>query len=330
MSTTDLIHRLSRHLKMSELRAFTAVFEHRNFSKAAARLHLTQPALSKSIAGLEEKLGVKLFDRSANGAEPTAHGRSFAPRALAVFDELRRAAQNLALLSNGIVSTLRVGVLPMPPFPFVSMAVNRLIEQHPTVAVSMVEGHATELLERLRKRDIELAILRPAGVVPEDDLSVVRLFDERACVVAAATHPLAACSQLQWPELLQQRWVLPPADCVFYEHVRRSLDSIHLRMPKPAVEAMSTPLQLSLVLHAGMLSFGMCSQTRFASGKELVVRLPFELPVTSTVLATVSLKTHEQSPLARQFMGHIQTLANALPTLAAPAREAPARVEFAV
>jgi DNA-binding transcriptional LysR family regulator len=329
MSSTSLIHRLTRHLKMSELRAFTAVLEHRSFHKAAARLHLTQPTLSKSIAGLEEKLGVKLFDRTACGVEPTVHGHSFAPRALAVFEELRRAALNLAQLSSGTVGTLRVGVLPMPTFPFVSVAVNRLIEQHPSIAVSMVEGHATELLERLRKRDIELAILRPDLVDPEDDLSVGRLFYERACVVAATTHPLAARSQLQWAELLQQRWVLPPADCFSYQQVRRSLDSIHLRMPKPAVETMSIQLRLSLVLHAGMLSFGMCSQTRFASGKELVVRLPFELPVTSTVLATMSLKTYEQSPLARQFIGHIQTLANALPTLAAPVQEEPALVEVA-
>ena len=329
MSSTDLIHRRTRHLKMSELRVFTAVLDHGSLRRAAALLHLTQPALSKSIAGLEEKLGVKLFDRVANGVEPTAHGRCFAPRAQAVFDELRRAAQSLALLSSGAVGSLRIGVLPMQTFPFVSVAVNRLIEQHPSIALSMVEGHATELLERLRKRDIELAILHPALVDSDDDLSVARLFDERACVVAATTHPLAARSQLQWPELLQQRWVLPPADCSFYEHVRRSLDSIHLRMPKPAVEAMSIQLRLSLVRHAGMLTFGMCSQTRFASGKELVVRLPFELPVTSTELATVSLKTHEQSPLARQFMGHIQTLATALPTLAPPAREEPALVEVA-
>lgn len=329
MSSTDLIHRLPRHLKMSELRVFTAVLEHRSFRKAAALLHLTQPALSKSIAGLEEKLGVKLFDRVANGVEPTVHGRSFGPRAQAVFEELRRAAQDLALLFNGTVGTLRVGVLPMPAVPFVAVAVNRLLDQHPGVLVSVVEERETELLERLRKRDIELAILRPTLVEPDGDLRVDRLFDEQPCVVAAKTHPLASRSPLQWSGLLQQRWVLPPADCFFYDHVKRSLDRLHMRMPKPAVEAMSIQLQLSLVLHAGMLSFGMCSQTRFASGKELVVRLPFELPVTSTVLAAVSLKTHELSPLARQFVGQIQTLVNALPTLAAPAREEPALVEVA-
>jgi DNA-binding transcriptional LysR family regulator len=184
-----------------------------------------------------------------------------------------------------------------------------------------VEERETELLDRLRKRDIEVAILRLALVDPADDLRVDRLFDERLCVVAAQTHALATRDNLQWPELLEQRWVMPPADCFFYEHVQRSLDRMHMPMPKHAVEAMSIQLQFGLVLHAGMLSFGMRSQISFAPGKEFVVRLPFELPVTSTVVAAVSLNSHEPSPLARQFVGHIQALVRMPPTPDAPARQ---------
>jgi DNA-binding transcriptional LysR family regulator len=203
----------------------------------------------------------------------------------------------------------------------VPVAVNRLLDQHPGVLVSLVEERETELLDRLRKRDIELAILRLALVDPEDDLRVDRLFDERLCVVAAQTHPLATRDNLQWPELQEQRWVMPPADCLFYEHVQRSLDRMHMPMPKHAVEAMSIQLQFALVLHAGMLSFGLRSQISFAPGKEFVVRLPFELPVTSTLVAAVSLKSHEPSPLARQFVQHIQALVKTPPTPDAPARQ---------
>lgn len=325
MPSTDLIHRLPRHLKMGELRVFAAVIEHRSFRKAAAVLHLTQPAVTKAIAGLEETLGVKLFDRVANGVEPTVHGRSFAPRAQAVFDELRRAAQDLALLDSGAVGSLRVGVLPLPAVHFVPVALNRLLDEHPGVLVSLVEERETEMLDRLRKRDIELAILRLALVDPGEDLRVDRLFDERLCVVAAQNHPLASRDNLQWPELLEHRWVLPPADCFFFEHVQRSLDRMHMPMPRHAVEAMSIQLQFSMVLHAGMLSFGMRSQVSFAPGKEFVVRLPFELPVTSTAVAAVSLNSHELSPLARRFIGHIQALVKAPPTSATPARQGVAR-----
>jgi DNA-binding transcriptional LysR family regulator len=329
MPSNDLIHRLPRHLKMSELRVFAAVMEHRSFRKAAAVLHLTQPAVTKAVAGLEQTLGVKLFDRVASGVEPTVHGRSFAPRARAVFDELRRAAQDMCLLSSGAVGSLRVGTVPMPAIPFLPVAVDRLIGAHPGILVSVVEDRETELLDRLRKRDIELAILRLALVDPGEDLHTERLFDEKLCVVAAQTHPLASRNGLQWHELLEQRWVMPPADCFFFEHVRRSLDQLHMPMPRHAVEAESIQVQFSMVLHAGMLCFGMRSQISFAPGKEFVVRLPFDLPLSSTMVAAVSLKSHEPSPLARQLLAQIHDLVRHAPAPRQPAPRAPAALDAA-
>ena len=147
------------------------------------------------------------------------------------------------------------------------------------------------------------------------------LFDETLCVVAGKSHPLAARKQLSWPELLRQRWVLPPADCYFYEFVQRSLAGLDMPMPRPVVEALSIQQQFNMALHGNLLAFGMRSQISFAPGKEFVVRLPFELPVTSTVVAAVSLNSHEPSPLARQFVGHIQALVKMPPTPDAPARQ---------
>jgi DNA-binding transcriptional LysR family regulator len=323
MTANGLIQRLPRRLKMGELRVFVAVLEHRSFRKAAAVLHLTQPAVTKAIAGLEDTLGHKLFDRVASGVEPTVHGRSFAPRATAIFDELRRAAQDLTLLSSGAKGSLRVGILPMPAIPFLPVAVNNLLDVHPGILVAVVEERETELLDRLRKRDIEVAILRLALIDPGDDLRVNRLFDEKLCVVAAKSHPLASRSHLQWPELQEQRWVMPPADCYFYEHVQRSLDRLDLTMPRQVVEAMSIHIQFGMVLHAGMLSFGMRSQISFAPGKEFLVRLPFELPLSSSIVGAVSLKSHELSPLAQQLIAHIRALTGEAPTPVQGARQVP-------
>jgi DNA-binding transcriptional LysR family regulator len=304
-----LIRRLPRHLKMGELRVFVAVMEHRSFRKAAAVLHLTQPAVTKAIASLEELLGVPLFDRTSHGVEPTVHGLSFAPRAEAVFDELRRAAQDLALVRRGEQGTLRIGVLPMPAIPFLPVAVGRLTAAHPDVLVTVVEARETELMERLHKRDIELAILRLALIHPGEDMRVDRLFEEQLCVVAAREHRLAAQTRLTWPELLQERWVMPPADCVFYEHVLRSLERARLPMPRHAIEAFSIHIQFAMVLHAGMLSFGMRSQVEFAPGKNFLVRLPFALSSPPSLVAAVSLRTHAPSPLAQQLIAHVRDLA---------------------
>ena len=326
MPANSLIQRLPRHLKMGELRVFVAVLEHRSFRKAAAVLHLTQPAVTKAVAALEQTLGVRLFDRVANGVEPTVHGHSFAPRAIAVFDELRRAAQELTLVSSGAKGSLRVGILPMPAIPFLPVAVNRLITEHPGIFVSVIEDRETDLLDRLRKRDIEVAILRMALVDPGSDMHVDTLFDEKLCVVASKDHPLASRTRLNWPELLEQRWVMPPADCYFYEHVLRTLDRLDMPMPQHVVEAMSIHIQFGMVLHAGMLGFGMRSQVSFAPGKEFLVRLPFELPIEGSIVGAVTLKSHEASPLAKQLVTHIRDMGAPSSTSALGMHRAPTPV----
>ena len=309
LSTTALIQRLPRHLKMGELRVFVAVLDHRSFRKAAAVLHLSQPAVTKAIAGLEQTLGVRLFDRVANGVEPTVHGDNFAPRAIAIFDELRRAAQDLVLLSSGAVGSLRLGIAPMPAIPFMPLAVNRLMDAHPGIQLSLVEARENLLLDRLRRRDIEVAILRLSLIETGTDMQVIKLFDEQLCVVAAADHPIVTRRALTWTDLLQQRWVLSPADCAFYLHVQRTLEPLGLPMPSHAVEALSIQLQFNLVMHADMLGFGMRSQIDFAPGKGHVVRVPFDLAGSATDVSAVMLATHEPSPLASQLIAHIHDLA---------------------
>ena len=205
MSSLTLTQRLPRHLKLGELRVFVAVLEHRSFHKAAAVLHLTQPAVTRTIAGLEEMLEVKLFDRFPKGVEPTIHGLSFAPRATAIFDELRRAAQDLKLVSSGAQGSLRVGTVPMPAVPFLPIAVNRLVDTHPGIFVSVVEERETELMDRLRKRDIEVAILRLALIDPAEDMLASPLFEERLCVIAGKDHRLVGRARVTWSELLKER-----------------------------------------------------------------------------------------------------------------------------
>jgi DNA-binding transcriptional LysR family regulator len=306
MQSDNLIHRLPRHLKMSELRVFVAVLTHRNFHKAAAVVNLSQPAVTKSIAGLEQTLNVKLFERHANGVEPTSYGLSFAPRAIAIFEELRRAALDLATLSSGAIGELRIGTVSMPAIPFLPIAVKHLVNNHPDCFVSVVEAREAELLGRLRKGDVELAILRLSLLELDSDMQVDALFNERLCVIGGREHPLLAREQLSWDELLKQAWVLPPPDCVFYAYVLRTLAQLGLAMPRSQVEAYSVQGQVAMVTHGGMLSFGMCSQGDFASISEELVRLPIELPGVGSSVVAVSPRTREVSPLARQLLDHIR------------------------
>lgn len=307
----NLIQRLPRHLKLGELRVFLAVLEARSFRKAAARLHLTQPAVTRTVAALEGLLGVKLFDRRSEGVEPTVHGLTFAPRAAAIFDELRRAAQELALVSSGATGSLRIGSVPMPAIPFLPIAISRLHQAHPGVFVSIVEAREDELLDRLRQRDIELAILRLSVLDLGEDIRFARFYDESLSVIAAKDHPLALRKKLTWPELLRHTWVMPPANCIFHEHLHAVLAKADLELPRAQVEAYAIGQQYGMVAHGGMLGFGMRSQHEFAPHKALLVRLPFDIPGASGAVGAASLVAHEVGPLAQQLVAAIRHLVQA-------------------
>jgi DNA-binding transcriptional LysR family regulator len=309
MPPDKLIQRLPRHLKMSELRVFVAVLEHRSFRKAAGVVNLTQPAVTKAIAGLESMLDVRLFDRHANGVEPTVHGLSFAPHAIAIFDELRRAAQELAVASSGASGNLRIGAVSMPALPFLPLAVKQLAASHPRVFVAVVESTAPDLLNRLHKQDIELAIVRLALLEPAPDLHTVPLFDETLCVVAGRGHPLAGRRDLTWADLLAARWVMPSEDGYFLAHVRRTLAELRLDLPRHAVESSSRNIRFGMVLHGGMLSFALCPSGERPTERDAVVKLHFGFPSPVQTIGAVSLRSRQPGVLAQQLTAHVRAQA---------------------
>jgi len=311
MPADDLIERLPRRLRMRELRVFVSVLEHRSFRKAAAALHVTQPAVTKAVAGLEDLLGVKLFDRTVNGVEPTVHGASFAPHAISIFAELRSAAQQLAIVSSGVTGTLCVGTVPMPAQTFLPTAINALTREHPRIFVSVVEAREAELADRLRKREIDLAVVRVIQFPSADDLRADVLFEESLCVLAGRNHPLAKRPRLTWGELLAERWVLPPPDSFFLQHVRRALDRLDLPLPRNVVESASIHIQYGMVLHGSMLSFGSRPQIAISPVRDLLVRLPVELSSVTGKIAAVTLRGRERRPLADRLIAEIRKQAAA-------------------
>lgn len=306
MSTPNLIERLPRHLSLRELRVFVSVMQHRSFRKAAASLHVTQPAVTKAIAGLEELLGVKLFDRTAKGVEPTVHGASFAPHAAAIFAELRSAAQQIEIVSSGVTGTLCVGTVPLPAKTFLPRAIDALTRDHPRIFITVVEAREAELAERLRKREVDIAIVRENQFPPAEDLRSELLFEETLCVLASRNHPLARRPRVTWDELLEQRWVLPPHDSYFLPVVRRALDRMNLPLPRNVVEAASIHIQYGMALHGSMLSFGSRPDTIPPQARELLVRLPVTLPAVTTTIAAVMVRGRARRPLADRLVETIR------------------------
>src|SRR6266853_316597 len=109
MPTADQENRITRRLRFRDLQVFFAVVQCGSMAKAANGLGVTQPAVSEVIAGLEHAFGVRLFDRSPQGVEPTIYGRALLKRSLAAFDELKQGIRDIEFLTDPTVGDVRFG-----------------------------------------------------------------------------------------------------------------------------------------------------------------------------------------------------------------------------
>ncbi len=104
--------RIGRRLSLRDLSVFLVVAEQRSMSKAASQLAISQPVVSKAIAGMEHTLGVPLLDRTPRGVEPTRYGQALIKGGVAVFDELRRSVKDIEFLADPTAGEVRVGGTP--------------------------------------------------------------------------------------------------------------------------------------------------------------------------------------------------------------------------
>jgi DNA-binding transcriptional LysR family regulator len=157
MVQTELV---SSRLKLQHLKVVMAVAEWGSMARAAKHLAITQPVVSKVIADLEDVLGVRLFDRSPQGVEPTPYGRALLKRGVAIFDDLRTSVDEIKFMADPTAGELRVGSTEPLLAGLGAAVMERLWQQYPRINFRVVQADSAMLLGRdLPERRIELAIV---------------------------------------------------------------------------------------------------------------------------------------------------------------------------
>ena len=146
------------------LRYFLAVAEEGNITRAAERLHVSQPALSTQLAALEDELGHKLFERSARGIALTEKGLALRQRADDLVDLAERVeAEIKASDTDEIVGTVSIGAGETPAFRFVARAANELHRKNPKLCFSVSSGNGEDIVTHLREGTFDLGVLIGPG-----------------------------------------------------------------------------------------------------------------------------------------------------------------------
>lgn len=194
-------------MELRHLRYFVAVAEEENVTRAAARLHVSQPPLSRQIRDLEEELGVELFERAAKSIRLTEAGRVFLAEARAVLERAKLAEQTVKALGGGLSGELNVGYAPSLTVDILPRALRRFQAEAPKIRVNLHDLSTEEMLVGLRKDKLDLAMLidQPARALA--GLEAKELFCYSVSVAVSPAHPLGRKKYCALKDLAGERLI---------------------------------------------------------------------------------------------------------------------------
>jgi len=236
-----------------QLSAFLAIVTHGSLGRAAEVLHVTQPALSRTVKRLEAQLGATLFERNSKGMLLTPEGEALLPHATLMGRVAEHASEEINALRGLGKGTIKVGGIASAVSLILPVAIHRVFTHWPNLQAQIIEGVWDRLADALTKHEIDLA-LGMATVESEDIVPITDCYwEDKSYVVAAMEHPLRQKAGLQLADTLHHRWASTPRGTAPFTHMQQTFKSHGLTCPDVVVETRSIIALKSLVSHAGFL-----------------------------------------------------------------------------
>ena len=156
----DWDRQLGRRLRLRDLHVLMTIARLGSMAKAAAELGVSQPAVSEVVADVESALGVRLFDRTPQGVQPTPYGTALLKRAVSAFDELRQGIRDIEFLTDASSGEIRVGCPESVAAAFLQPIIHQFEKDYPRVMLDIDTVNTLTFAPRLRDRTLDLALAR--------------------------------------------------------------------------------------------------------------------------------------------------------------------------
>lgn len=194
-------------IEIRQLRYAVLTADARSFASAASRMRIKQATLSRRVQQLEDRLGVKLFERTTRGAQPTEAGRAFLEIARRIVTDVENLQNSARAFGNGQQGYIAVGYSSPLMAGKLKLAYSDYLIRYPHIQFDVVEADPESLFNSLRARTIDVAI---APTIPSEDGIVSRsLWSERLIVALNTTHHLQNSERIYWSDLRQETFVIP-------------------------------------------------------------------------------------------------------------------------
>lgn len=173
---------------LAQLRCYVVLAEELNFRRAARRLNMTQPPLSRHIQALEHEVGAVLFDRSQRAIKLTPAGANFASLAVQLLEQAAAASRQARQIASGDAGEIAISFTAAASYAFIPRVVSLLRREHPAVRLTLRELTTPQQLAALSGRQVDICLLRPPITLP--GINVMRVERERLVVAVPNDHPL--------------------------------------------------------------------------------------------------------------------------------------------
>jgi DNA-binding transcriptional LysR family regulator len=266
---------VSLPFELHQLQCFVTLSETRHFGKAAEQLHMTQPPLSRQIALLEERMGVRLFERHSRRVELTAAGQYLLREAVSILQRANEAAVEARLAAQGEQGTVSIGFTATASYEVLPRLIGLHHRLFPGVNFVLKELLVSEQLERLGAGALDIAIVRPPFDAARFHSHVVML--DRWAVAMPEGHALARQPAVALPALQDQAFIAwSPVARVFHLRIERILEDAGVQ-PR-VVLSMAQPTGILAMVRA-RLGVAIVPFAMGAQGLRGVLLKPLELPV---------------------------------------------------
>ncbi|CAN5477978.1 LysR family transcriptional regulator [soil metagenome] len=196
-------------MDLTQLRTFVTVTQEGHLTRAAERLHISQPAASAHIRALEQELGVELFERTHRGLEPTAAGRALAVRAQKVLDASVDVSTYARSLQDSVAGALHIGSNADPELSRIGVFAQALRERHPLISLTVRSHSSSATLQDIRNGELDAGFVLGEPIGGAMTCRVLREVNYRMAAPAAWRDRVLSAG---WEDLARLPWILTSAN----------------------------------------------------------------------------------------------------------------------
>jgi DNA-binding transcriptional LysR family regulator len=289
-------------LRLRHLQLLVALDDARNLNRAAAALHLTQPAASRLLAELEHIAGAAAFERRARGMEPNALGRILVRHARILVLGFARAAEEMNDLRSGLGGTVAIGAVTGPAVEVVPRALEIARAENPRINVTVEVETTPRLVAELLQGRFDFVLSR---LVPDLDPSLIEYVPvdrEELALLVRAGHPLTASRRVTMEEITAFPWVLQPPGTLLRHQVDLLFNSLSQPPPRPALNTSSVLLTLAFLLRGDSIGVISAPVASILAGHGQFARLPLPAEAVDLAVEPYGIVRLRDRPLSAQAL----------------------------